>query len=170
MCDLLRLRETGGGSPRGRGPRCQARLGHATLRSLYRSDRRRLVLQTGSALRGASLLAFQGGKIFYPCSAAGGEGGQGVYRRANGRLTELRCLSASKPPSASDSVGPFPKLYALAYDPLIKHLETWEEPLPPGICLLSSSAAHKGSLFLLKKDNCLYRHDVNSGELLQKVS
>ncbi len=31
------------------------------------------------------------------------------------------------------------------------------------------SDAHRRSLFLLRKDNCLYRHDVDTGELLDKV-
>ncbi len=90
-------------------------------------------------------------------------------------FAELQCLSIARPgppppPAAGGNVSAeFQRLYSLPYEPQILSLDLWEGPLPPGMVARRGSDAHRKSLFLLRKDNCLYRHDVDTGELLDKV-
>ncbi len=141
-----------------RGRRCANRLTYAVLRRLYLSSKRRLALQGRGPVRGSAQVSFEGGRLFLPCSSSGS---------GRGRLDELRCLSTSLPSSTSASI--FRMLYLLPYRPAIKVQETWPGPLSEDVAIRKGEDVHRRSLFLLRKDNCLYRHDLDNGRLLEKV-
>ncbi len=136
--------------------RCPIKITHSVLRQLFLSSNRRLLLQGEQPIKGPHL-SYENSTV-------------SVAVRGEGRKSNIRFASTCVPPASTGSNEALlrPK-YALPAEPQIKSIEAWCGSLPGGMLAKSGGTVHRRSLFVLRKDNRLYRHDFDNGRLLDKV-